>query len=235
MTEYEIRAIDPEKDLKTLDERVARLPEWRRRVTLPYLQPVDRLQSALGYELAAGLLRKFFGIRAADFRLEYDAIGKPAVACHPDLFISLAHCKAAVMAAVSDMPVGCDIEEIRRPFEQCGKDVMDYCYSPGEQALIAAASDRAAEFTRLWTVKEALYKLDNTIDIECLDTSVFVKCAVGNHQATPAGMIAHVYENNTDTLLREIEIISTTSRSFVATVAKKADGHRPDAAGLHCR
>lgn len=220
MIEYEIRAIDPEKDLLTLDKRVSRLPEWRRRDALSYLQPIDRLQSAMSYELLAELLRKFFGIRPEDLRIEYDGNGKPSVVGRPDIFISLAHCRVGVMAAVSDCPIGCDIEEIRRPFGEYGKEVMEYCYSPGEHALIASAADPETEFTRIWTVKESLYKLDNTLDIEHLDTTLFVTNFDGNPPEDVPGTITRAYENNADYLPSEIEVTSTVTPSFVATVAK---------------
>lgn len=220
MIEYEIRAIDPEKDLQTLDERVSRLPEWRRRDALSYLQPIDRLQSAIGYELIAGLLLRFFRIPPEDLRMEYDDNGKPSVMGHPEVFISLAHCRVGVMATVSDSPVGCDIEEIRRPFEQYGREVMEYCYSPGECSQIASAPDPETEFARIWTVKESLYKLDNTLDIEHLDTTKFVRIVADTLTGTDAATITRSYDNKADYLQSEIEISSTNTPSFVATVAK---------------
>lgn len=220
MTEYEICAIDPEKDLLTLDERVSRLPEWRRRDALSYHQPIDRLQSAMSYELLAELLRKFFGIPPEDLRIEYDINGKPSVSGRPGIYISIAHCRVGVMAVVSDCLVGCDIEEIRRPFEQYGKEVMEYCYGPRERALIASAPDSETEFTRIWTVKESLYKLDNTLDIEHLDTTIFVTSVDGNPPEDVPGTITRAYENNADYLPSEIEVTSTVTPSFVATVAK---------------
>lgn len=223
MIEYEIRAIDPEKDLLTLDERVSRLPEWRRRDALSYHQPIDRLQSCIGYELVTGLLLRFFRIPPEDLRIEYDDNGKPSVMGHPDIYISIAHCRVGVMAAVSDCPIGCDIEEIRRPFEQYGNEVMEYCYSPGERALIASADDPETEFTRIWTVKESLYKLDNTLDIEHLDTTIFVTSVDGNPPEDVPGTITRAYENNADYLPSEIEVTSTVTPSFVATVAKPDD------------
>lgn len=219
MTEYEIRAIDPEKDLQTLDERVSRLPEWRRRDALSYIQPIDRLQSAMSYELLAELLRKFFGIRPEDLRIEYDGNGKPSVVGRPDIFISLAHCRVVVMAAVSDCPIGCDIEEIRRPFEQYGKEVMEYCYSPGERALIASADDPETEFTRIWTVKESLYKLDNTLDIEHLDTTLFVTNITVGQLGKDLFSNSNAIDNECKSIFNDKNISSILTHSYSATIA----------------
>lgn len=172
MMEYVVCGIDPEKDLPALEDRLSRLPEWRRRDSLSFLRPIDRLQSAMAFELLAGLLFNCFGIKYDGFRLEYDAAGKPSVSGRKDIYISLAHCRRAVMAVVSDAPVGCDIEEIRRPYGEDERMVADHCYSEGERREIVASSDPAMEFTRIWTIKEALFKLDNTLDIEHLDTTV---------------------------------------------------------------
>lgn len=219
MIEYEIRAIDPEKDLLTLDERVSRLPEWRRRDALSYHQPIDRLQSCIGYELVTGLLLRFFRIPPEDLRIEYDDNGKPSVMGHPDIYISIAHCRVGVMAAVSDCPIGCDIEEIRRPFEQYGNEVMEYCYSPGERALIASADDPETEFTRIWTVKESLYKLDNTLDIEHLDTTIFVTNITVGQLGKDLFSSSNAIYNECKTIFNDKDISSILTHSYAATIA----------------
>lgn len=168
MIESIVRPIDPERDLPTLDERVLRLPEWRRRKALSFAFPLDRLQCALAYELLAGLLRNKCGI--TDFGLEYDSYGKPSVKGRTDIHISISHCRKAVMAVVSDRPVGCDVEEIRSSDNVDNAMIADYCYSAVEKRLIAEADNPSVEFTRIWTAKEALFKMDNTLDLENLDT-----------------------------------------------------------------
>lgn len=171
MIESIVRPIDPERDLPKLDERVLRLPEWRRRNTLSFPLPMDRLQSAMAYELLAETLHRSFGLH--EFTLEYDSCGKPSVLGRGDIFLSLSHCRKGVMVAVADTPVGCDIEEIRRPYDSDDAMIADYCYSEKERRMILSAPDPAVEFTRIWTAKEALFKLDNSLEIECIDTTSF--------------------------------------------------------------
>lgn len=169
MIESIVRPIDPERDLPTLDERVLRLPEWRRRKALSFAFPLDRLQCALAYELLAETLLRNFGL--CDFTLEYDSFGKPSVKSRDDIFVSIAHCRKGVMVAVADTPVGCDIEEIRRPYAGNGAMIADHCFSEKERRMILSAPDPAVEFTRIWTVKEAVFKLDNSLGIEHIDTT----------------------------------------------------------------
>lgn len=75
------------------------------------------------------------------------------------------------MAAVADVPVGCDVEEIALGEAVVNGLVAEYCYSAAEKLLISNSDNPVAEFTRIWTVKEALYKMDNGLSIETLDTA----------------------------------------------------------------
>lgn len=171
MTEYLLHEIIPERDLPTLNDRILRLPWWRSRRTLSYPRDIDRLQSALAYDLLERLLRRCFSMDLSRLVVEYSPTGRPAIAGHPEIWFSLSHCPMAVMAVVSDSsPVGCDVEAI--PLSHPA-EVEELYYSQGERRLIELSADPSLEFTRIWTVKEALFKLDNSLDIESLDTTAF--------------------------------------------------------------
>ena len=76
----------------------------------------------------------------------------------------LSHCHEAVACAVSDKPVGIDIETINHYSEEIATHVM----SEAEMRQILTSPLPAEAFTRLWTMKESLYKLtgdDNNGDI----------------------------------------------------------------------
>lgn len=180
MIEYLIHKIDPEKDLLTLDERVLRLPRWRRRKTLYHHDPLDRLQSAITYELLATLLRKHYNIQTDEFRIGYESTGKPYVVGHDTIYISLSHCRKGAMAVVADKPVGCDIEEIPCNYDEVNSLVAEYCFSENERNQIKRASDKKLMFIKIWTIKEALFKLDNSIDIEHFDTSLNIKAQISS-------------------------------------------------------
>lgn len=173
MIDSKIHKISYSQEISSLYERTLRLPEWRRRKVLSYPLPEDRLQSVLAYELLAGLLDDLCGINLADHEILYSPLGKPSLKGIDNIQISLSHCKSAVMAAVSDRPVGCDVETILHDNDY--EEIADYCYSDREKTRIRNSEIQAAEFTEIWTIKEAIFKLDNSIDIETFDTS----CAVG--------------------------------------------------------
>lgn len=82
--------------------------------------------------------------------------------CLPDsgLYISVSHSKNLVAAAVSDAPVGIDVERIagQRPVASLAKK----CLTAAEQRQFQAAEDPTLCFYQHWTAKEAYAKLVGT-------------------------------------------------------------------------
>lgn len=91
--------------------------------------------------------------------VEHDRQGAPYLRDHPELHISLSHCRTAVAAAVShDGPVGIDVESRRRIDE----GLMRRVCTADEQAAIDRSADPTMAFLRLWTRKEAVLKMRGT-------------------------------------------------------------------------
>ena len=67
----------------------------------------------------------------------------------------MSHCCDAVACAVSDQPVGIDIET----FEHYSEEVAVRVMSEKEMLEIKSSPYPAMAFTQLWTMKESLYKL----------------------------------------------------------------------------
>lgn len=71
-----------------------------------------------------------------------------------EVFFSLAHCGDYAVCAVSDVPVGVDIELPRAGGSRLAKRFFRH----DEAALVYAADDPDREFCRLWTLKESYIK-----------------------------------------------------------------------------
>ena len=71
---------------------------------------------------------------------------------------SISHCKQGIAVAVSDLPIGIDIEGLRRVDEALVRKTMNM----EEQAQIAMSQNPEVEFIRLWTRKEAYVKMLGT-------------------------------------------------------------------------
>ncbi|MBQ7259445.1 MAG: 4'-phosphopantetheinyl transferase superfamily protein [Paludibacteraceae bacterium] len=82
----------------------------------------------------------------------YNEHGKPYIEGGP--FFSISHCKEGIAVAIDDQPVGIDIEAIRNVDQELILRTMN----EEEQRQIHSNRD----FTRLWTQKEAILKMEGT-------------------------------------------------------------------------
>ena len=99
--------------------------------------------------LAAGLLlRHVFGPRVGD--MVYEEGGKPYLADGP--FFNISHSGEYVVLAVSEKPVGVDIEKLGQYKEKLARRCCT-----DEELLWLEAQDKS-EFYRLWTGKESIMK-----------------------------------------------------------------------------
>ena len=75
-------------------------------------------------------------------------------------YFSISHCSAAIAVAVSDHPVGIDVETINR---RITPDLIRYTMNNDEQsAIFATLNNQHSTFFRFWTRKEAYLKLIGT-------------------------------------------------------------------------
>ena len=166
----QIQEYTPEEIARWTDE----LPEWRRKQVLAYKNDMGRRQSLLAYRLLCQGLREEYGIMEQP-TFVYNEHGKPSLALPPTggnasqalalgslrrrkgegLYFSLSHCKEGVCCAISDRPVGIDIESASRKISD---SVIRYSMNEGEQTLIRESDDPQRTFLRLWTQKEAVLK-----------------------------------------------------------------------------
>ena len=85
----------------------------------------------------------------------YGPGGKPSLEGRPDIHFSLSHCSEAVSCVVDGRPVGIDVELITH----ADGDVVLRTMNDSERRLIAESAQPDVAFTRLWTMKESLFKL----------------------------------------------------------------------------
>lgn len=134
----------------------ALLPDWRRRKCEALRFAADRRRSVAAWMLLVELLA-VRGVDASGLAVEIGATGRPEFVPSVGWRFSLSHAEGRVMAAVSDRPVGCDVERVR-PLEP---GLPEACLDEVELARFAAlaeASERERLFCRLWTRKESLGK-----------------------------------------------------------------------------
>ena len=89
----------------------------------------------------------------------YNEHGKPYIENAP--YFSISHCKQGIAVAIDDQPIGIDIEAIRH----ADPELIARTMNEEEQSRIENRESRiesARAFTRLWTQKEAIVKLEGT-------------------------------------------------------------------------
>ena len=92
------------------------------------------------------------------FLFGYNEHGKPFLKDHPEIHFNLSHCKNGIAVAVSDAPIGIDIESYRNVSES----LIRYTMNEEEQRIIHESDDPVRTFTEYWTKKEAVFKLRGT-------------------------------------------------------------------------
>lgn len=138
-------------DPREFPEIMNGLPEERKQKTLRYKQLNDRKQS-----LGAGLLlEKVLRIRGKSMEtIRYGEHGKPEI---DGIYFNLSHSHDIAVCAVSDKPVGCDVEKI----EEVTKRIAERFFTENEIAYLERfeEEEKLNEFFRIWTMKESYMKM----------------------------------------------------------------------------
>ena len=92
------------------------------------------------------------------FLFDHNEHGKPSLKDHPEVHFNLSHCKNGIAVAVSNQPVGIDIES----YHLAGDGLLRYTMNEEEQRIINESDDPVRTFTEYWTKKEAVFKLRGT-------------------------------------------------------------------------
>jgi 4'-phosphopantetheinyl transferase len=131
------------------------IPSETQEKIMAFIRPSDAQRSLFGELMIRRLLCERLGIKNQELRIRYGEKGKPFVPDSPVHF-NLSHSGDWVVAAVSEQPVGIDVERIkpnklaiaRRFFTETEvRSIMDL---PEEQRL--------DQFYSLWTLKESYLK-----------------------------------------------------------------------------
>ena len=151
------------------EQEVARLlpivSPQRREQALRYTHTFGQFCCLKSYEMLTALL-------ASTPSFLYNEYGAPYLEKGP--YFSISHCKQGIAVAVSETPIGIDIEAIR-PFNE---GLMRKTMNSEEQTYILSSLNPEIEFIRLWTRKEAYVKMQGTgiiadmHDILCNATNV---------------------------------------------------------------
>lgn len=146
--------INDDIDSLYIDSALLEMSEQRRDKVLSFKHELERKQSAAAYLLLKQALSQEYGITDNPV-FDYAEGGKPMLRDYPQIHFNLSHCKTGAVCAVSDKPIGIDIESIRK----FNPELACYVLNDAECDAVIGAERRDVAFIKLWTMKESLLKL----------------------------------------------------------------------------
>ena len=149
-------------------EMLPLVSEQRRQQALRYSHTFGRFCCLKSYLMLLELLSAVYPeLDTSKPEFGYTAQGKPFLLARPDIHFSISHTKNAILVAISDAPIGVDVEAFRSPSAALIARTMNAT----EQAAIATADGWNIHrtpgtpeglFSAIWTRKEAVLKLRGT-------------------------------------------------------------------------
>jgi 4'-phosphopantetheinyl transferase len=121
------------------------------------LAPARRQQFVAGHWLLRQLVQAFTQ-GGAVWQGETNPAGAPVLPSCPGVHLSIAHSADWVACAVSDAPVGVDVEAPVRARDVRGLAALAFSAPETQAAARLGAADASAHFYRTWTLKEAWLK-----------------------------------------------------------------------------
>lgn len=144
-------------DESFVEECASFFPEWRKDKMLKYRHLKGKVQNGLAYLLLIKALRDEGALEELP-EFEYNEHGKPFLKNYPNLYFNISHCKTAVCCVLAEKEVGIDIEEIAAYKES----LANYICNDEEFVRLQNSENQADDFYKLWTMKEAVFKMLGT-------------------------------------------------------------------------
>ncbi|MEF9839627.1 MAG: 4'-phosphopantetheinyl transferase superfamily protein [Lachnospiraceae bacterium] len=139
-----------------------------------YRNMADKKLCMIAYLLLRYGVRQEYGIRE-ELEFDYLDCGKPILRNYPRIHFNMSHCRLGAVCAISNQPIGVDIQDI----STFDLEVAKLVCNKQELEQIQNASDQGLEFCKLWTAKESVIKKSGegiSCDLKALDlTSVKTK------------------------------------------------------------
>ena len=181
-----------------LQMELSLVSEQRREKVMKMRNATAKQQSLTAYRLLQDMLCETYGITESPIFCTLDN-GKPVILGHEDIHFNISHCKKGVACAISDCPVGIDIECIP---ETVKESLAEYIFNDYELEMLHHSPTPSVVFTRLWTMKEAVVKLSG-------------RGITGKVQLRP--LLQPVYENHSPWIFHHIE---NQELGYVCTIAE---------------
>lgn len=103
---------------------------------------------------ARNILGKHLNVDSDSLVICKNEFGKPYLKDYPNTHYNISHTKGAIVCAISDEPVGADIERVKK----FNKRITERFFTKNEQNYISNKENQEERFAEIWTMKEAYVK-----------------------------------------------------------------------------
>lgn len=150
---YLVKNIDT-FDKSFVEKCITFFPKWRKEKMLRYKHLKGQIQCGLGYVLLIHALREE-GVFKEMPEFSYNEHDKPFLKNYPGWYFNISHSKTAVCCVLSRKEIGIDIEEVGEYKES----LAAYICNDKELESLHDSENKADDFYKLWTRKEAVFKM----------------------------------------------------------------------------
>lgn len=150
---YLVKNIDA-FDKSFVEKCIIFFPKWRKEKMLRYKHLKGQIQCGLGYILLIHALREE-GVFKEMPEFSYNEHDKPFLKNYPGWYFNISHSKTAVCCVLSRKEMGIDIEEVGEYKES----LAAYICNDKELESLHDSENKADDFYKLWTRKEAVFKM----------------------------------------------------------------------------
>jgi len=158
MLEIYMTPLQPNMNTIHVENLLSLLPEQRQTRIRRFAHQEDAHRSLVAEVLSRWLICERLKIRNQDLQIVQNRYGKPMVQDLSNLYFNNSHSGQWVVSAISDAPIGIDIEKI----SDIDLRIAEHFFS--EQELLDINSlqteARVSYFFELWTLKESYIKAD---------------------------------------------------------------------------
>jgi 4'-phosphopantetheinyl transferase len=204
-------AVGPRCDSAVINEMIQSLSGEKKERLSRYRVDIDRKLGAYAEALVRCLICMKSGVKYKELEFKASGTGKPYLLVFPYYEFSISHTRNAVAAAVSDKPVGVDVEKVRDVAGGLAKRV----FSENEMAWLNETDEnKERRFFDIWTKKEALAKYRGTglmKDLKLLD----VKSALLREKLSSFDLGGYIVSVCSYYELREADITVISEPDFI--------------------
>ncbi|WP_340392666.1 4'-phosphopantetheinyl transferase superfamily protein [Paenibacillus sp. FSL E2-0190] len=135
---------------------ISTLPAEKQKRINRFVRKEDGIRTLAAEILSRLLICRRLSIKNSAIELEYNHYGKPLIKGNMNLYFNNSHSGEWVVSAISDTPVGTDVERI----SEINIGIAERFFSPCEfnDLMQKEGEDRLKYFFDLWTLKESYIK-----------------------------------------------------------------------------